>query len=67
MSEVVQKGLIMIDQEFKEKEGAIQSLISRALASGKISFIKRYFNEKKKYQLRLVIQLQFPMESQKLF
>ena len=43
MSEVVQKGLIMIDQEFKEKEGAIQSLISRALASGKITDDKKFY------------------------
>ena len=43
MSEVVQKGLIMIDQEFKGKEAAIQSLISRALASGKITDDKKFY------------------------
>ena len=43
MSEVVQKGLIIVDQEFNEKEDAIQSLISRALASGKIKDEKNFY------------------------
>jgi len=51
MSEVVQQGLIIINQEFKGKEETI------------INFIKRYSSEKKKYQLLLDIQLQFLMES----
>ncbi len=43
MSEVVQKGLIIIDQDFKDKEEAIQSLISYALASEKINDDKKFY------------------------
>ena len=43
MSEVVQKGLIIIDQDFKGKEEAIQSLISYALESKKINDDKKFY------------------------
>ena len=43
MSEVVQKGLIIIDQDYKCKEEAIQSLISYALASKKINDDKKFY------------------------
>ena len=43
MSEVVQQGLIIINQEFKGKEDAIRSLISRALVCGKLNDDNKFY------------------------
>ena len=43
MSEVVQKGLIIINQEFKGKEDAILNLISSALVCGKLNEDNKFY------------------------
>ena len=58
MSEVVQKGLIMIDQEFKGKEGAIQSFARN---------VREFqWGEGEDSKVRLVFMIGVPNESSQL-